>query len=201
MIWKRADELILASASPRRFNLLKQVGIPFRQVVSGVNEDVEAPAEPDAHVLELSRRKAQDVARDLSSGVILGADTVVVLDGQILGKPVDDDEAARMLQRLSGRTHQVYTGLTLIDVAGDASFSHVERTEVTFRELSEEEIAAYVSTGEPLDKAGAYGIQGQGALLVSGINGCYFNVVGLPLAGLMDLLHRLEGEAGEREKK
>jgi septum formation protein len=195
MIWKREDELILASASPRRFNLLKQVGIPFRQVVSGVSEDVEAPADPQAHVLELSRRKAEDVVQRLTSGIVLGADTVVVLEEHILGKPVDAQEATEMLRRLSGRTHQVYSGLTLIDVAGAVSVSHVEVTEVTFRELSEEEIAEYVSTGEPLDKAGAYGIQGRGALLVSGINGCYYNVVGLPLAGLMDLLCRLESEA------
>jgi len=99
-----------------------------------------------------------------------------------------------MLRRLSNRTHQVYTGLTLIDVAGDVSASRVERTEVTFRELSEDEIAAYVSTGEPLDKAGAYGIQGKGALLVSAINGCYYNVVGLPLAKLMEMLHRLQAQ-------
>ena len=197
MIWKREDELILASASPRRFHLLKQVGIPFRQVVSGVTEDIEAPAEPEAHVLELSRRKAEDVARRLNSGIVLGADTVVVLEGQILGKPANAREATEMLRRLSGRTHQVYTGLTLIDVAADVSVSHVEVTEVTFRELSEEEIAAYVATGEPLDKAGAYGIQGKGALLVSGINGCYYNVVGLPLAGLMNMLRRLESEVGE----
>lgn len=197
MIWNREDELILASASPRRFNLLKQVGIPFRQVVSGISEDVSAPAEPQAHVLELSRRKAEDVTRRLSTGIVLGADTVVVLEGRILGKPADAKEAAEMLRRLSGRTHQVYTGLTLIDVAGDVSVSHVECTEVTFRELSEDEIAKYVSTGEPLDKAGAYGIQGRGALLVNGIKGCYYNVVGLPLAGLMGLLQRLESEAGE----
>ncbi|KPL19752.1 MAG: hypothetical protein AMJ92_01885 [candidate division Zixibacteria bacterium SM23_81] len=194
MIWKRDDELILASGSPRRFNLLKQVGIPFRQVVSEISEDREAPEEPQAHVLELSRRKAEDVAERLSSGVVLGADTVVVLDGHILGKPSDVQEAIEMLRRLSNRTHQVYTGLTLIDVAGDVSASRVERTEVTFRELSEDEIAAYVSTGEPLDKAGAYGIQGKGALLVSAINGCYYNVVGLPLAKLMEMLHRLQAQ-------
>jgi septum formation protein len=191
-IWKRDDDLILASASPRRAELLKQVGIPFRQVVSGVSEDMEVPAEPQAHVLELSRRKAQDVASRLSSGVVLGADTVVVLDGEILGKPADKREAAEMLRRLSGRTHQVCTGLTLIDAAQDVSVSHVEVTEVTFSRLSEEEIAEYVATGEPLDKAGAYGIQGKGAVLVSGIKGCYYNVVGLPMAGLMDLLHRME---------
>jgi septum formation protein len=190
--WSRDDELILASASPRRAELLRLVGIPFRQVTSQVGEDVDAPVVPVPHVLELSRRKAQNVARGLTSGVVLGADTVVVLDGQILGKPADEEDAAKMLQRLGGRTHEVFTGLTLVDVAREVSVSDVERTEVTFRELTEEEISDYVATGEPMDKAGAYGIQGQGAVLVSAIKGCYYNVVGLPLAKLMDLLHRLK---------
>jgi septum formation protein len=197
MIWKRDDDLILASASPRRAELLKQAGIPFRRVVSGVDEDLQDPADPEVHVRELSRLKAEDVAKGLSSGIVLGADTVVVLDKHILGKPVDEKEAAEMLAMLSGRTHQVYTGLTLIDAARDASVSHIEITEVTFRELSEEEIAAYVATGEPMDKAGAYGIQGKGALLVSGIKGCYFNVVGLPLVGLAELMRRLEVRENE----
>jgi septum formation protein len=191
-IWKRDDDLILASASPRRAELLKQVGVPFRQVVSGVDEDLHDPVDPEDHVRELSRRKAEDVARQMSSGIVLGADTVVVLDGEILGKPAGKGEAAQMLLKLSGRAHEVFTGLTLLDVAPGFSVSDVERTEVSFRELSQEEIAAYVATGEPLDKAGAYGIQGKGALLVSGIKGCYYNVVGLPLAKLLELLHRLE---------
>jgi septum formation protein len=191
MIWKRDDELILASASPRRAELLRQIGIPFRQVVSGVDEDLQDPAEPDQHVRTLSRRKAEDVAGRMSSGIVLGADTIVVLDEHILEKPADEKQAAEMLAMLSGRTHEVYTGLTLIDAARSESVSHVEVTEVTFRELTSEEIDAYVATGEPLDKAGAYGIQERGALLVSGIRGCYFNVVGLPLAGLMRVLDGL----------
>ena len=192
MIWNRDDQLILASASPRRAELLRQIGIPFRRVVSGVDEDLQDPADPEEHVRELSRRKAEDVAGPLSSGIVLGADTVVVLDEHILGKPADEKEAAEMLAMLSGRTHQVYTGLTLIDAGSRASVSHVEVTEVTFRKLAEDEIAAYAATGEPLDKAGAYGIQGKGALLVSGIRGCYFNVVGLPLGGLLTALRQLE---------
>jgi len=192
MIWNRADELILASASPRRAELLRQIGIPFRQVVSGVDEDLHDPADPDEHVRELSRRKAEDVAGRLGSGIVLGADTVVVLDEHILGKPADAREAGEMLAMLSGRTHKVYTGLALIDAARKTTVSHVEVTEVTFRELSDDEIADYVATGEPMDKAGAYGIQGKGSLLVSGIKGCYFNVVGLPLAGLLGALQRLE---------
>jgi septum formation protein len=199
IIWHRDDELILASASPRRAELLKQVGIPFRQVISKVDEDLQDPADPEQHVRELSRRKAKDVAGRLDSGIVLGADTIVVLDEHILGKPADQGEAVEMLRHLSGRTHRVYTGLTLIDAASRGSVSHVEVTEVTFRALTEQEIAAYVATGEPLDKAGAYGIQGRGALLVSGIRGCYFNVVGLPLAGLLDLLRRLEGEVRVRK--
>ena len=192
IIWHRDDELILASASPRRAELLGQIGIPFRRVVSGVNEDLQDPANPKEHVRVLSRRKAEDVTGRLSSGIVLGADTVVVLDEHILGKPDDEKAAAGMLHLLSGRTHQVYTGLTLIDAARKTSVSHVEITEVSFRELTSEEIDAYVATGEPLDKAGAYGIQGKGALLVRGIRGCYFNVVGLPLAGMVKALRRLE---------
>jgi len=192
MIWHRNDELILASASPRRAELLRQICVPFRRVVSGVDEDLQDPADPDQHVRVLSRRKAEDVVRDLDTGIVLGADTIVVLDEHILGKPADAHEAGQMLAMLSGRTHKVYTGLTLIDAARTTSVSHVEITEVTFRELTGEEIDAYVATGEPLDKAGAYGIQGRGALLVSGIRGCYFNVVGLPLAGLARALERLE---------
>ena len=190
--WSRDDALILASASPRRAELLRLVGIPFRQVTSHMGEDMDVPVDPAAHVSELSRRKAQDVSRGLSSGIVLGADTVVVLDGQILGKPTDEEDAARMLHRLNGRVHEVFTGLTLVDVTRGVSVSDVERTEVTFRKLTGEEIVAYVATKEPLDKAGAYGIQDKGAVLVSGIKGCYYNVVGLPLARLMILLHRLE---------
>ncbi|MCK4271428.1 septum formation inhibitor Maf [bacterium] len=197
MSWTREDKLILASASPRRADLLDLAGIPFRRMVSGVSEDVDAPVDPEDHVVELSRRKARDVAQRLSSGVVLGADTVVVLDGEILGKPAGKREAAAMLRKLNGRTHQVYTGLTLIDVAGDIWISHVERTEVTFRELADEEIAEYVATGEPLDKAGAYGIQGRGALLISGIDGCFYNVVGLPLVGLLGMIRRLDSEVGK----
>jgi septum formation protein len=200
VIWNRDDELILASASPRRAELLKQAGIPFRRIVSGVDEDLHDPADPEKHVQELSRRKAKDVAGRLSSGIVLGADTIVVLDEHILGKPADEKEAAEMLAMLSGRTHQVYTGLTLIDAARRTSVDHVEITAVTFRELSDEEIAEYVATGEPMDKAGAYGIQGRGALLVSGIKGCYFNVVGLPLAGLMEAMRRLEEKIKRNEK-
>jgi len=191
IIWPRDDELILASASPRRAELLKQIGIPFRRMVSGVDEDLQDPAEPGDHVRVLSRRKAEDVAGRISSGIVLGADTIVVLDERILEKPADGKQAAEMLAMLSGRTHQVYTGLTLIDAARGASVSRIEVTEVTFRELTSEEIDAYVATGEPLDKAGAYGIQGRGALLVSGIRGCYFNVVGLPLTGLIAALDKL----------
>lgn len=198
IIWHRDDELILASASPRRAELLRQIGIPFRRVVSGVDEDLQDPADPEKHVRELSRRKAEDVAGQLDSGIVLGADTIVVLDEHILGKPADEREAAEMLAMLSGRTHKVYTGLTLIEAARKKTVSHVEVTEVAFRDLTAEEISAYVATGEPLDKAGAYGIQGKGALLVSGIRGCYFNVVGLPLAGLMRALERL-GEMGSGE--
>lgn len=158
---------------------------------SGVREEGELPPGPEQRVLELSSRKAEEVAARVAEGLVLGADTIVLLDGEILGKPADGTEAKRMLSRLSGRMHQVLTGLTLIDVATGTELSELERTKVKIRTLSAQEIEDYVRTGEPLDKAGAYGIQGQGAALVEGIEGCFYNVVGLPLAKLAKLLTKL----------
>ena len=179
--------LILASGSPRRRQLLEQIGLTFAVRSSDVDESVSPGLTPAQVVESLSARKGEAVAAEAAPGdLVLSADTVVALDGAILGKPRDRAEAEAMLTALSGRTHQVYTGVTLLQ-DGRRLTGH-EVTAVTFRPLSPEEIAAYVSTGEPMDKAGAYGIQGLGALLVERLEGDYFNVMGLPLCRLGEML-------------
>ena len=171
-------KLVLASASPRRQELLRTAGISFTVRPAAIDERVLPGENPEAYVSRLAAAKAR--ACWLPGEVTLGADTVVTLDGLLLGKPSDDADARRMLRLLSGRTHQVLTGVCLYD--GSETRSAVEITEVEFLDLSDEEIEQYVAGGEPLDKAGAYGIQGEASKFVKRVNGCYFNVVGLPLA-------------------
>lgn len=154
----------------------------FRVVVSGVSEDVEGAPRPDRLVEMLSSRKAEAVAAEHEDALVLGADTIVVLDDAVLEKPADAREAHAMLRRLSGRTHTVYSGITLIHAAGDRRVSRHAATRVTFATLTDEEISDYVQSGSPMDKAGSYGIQDdRGALFVERIDGDYYNVVGLPL--------------------
>ena len=180
-------KLILASQSPRRRELLERMGLDFTVISPQIDEDAFTDPDPAALVCTLSREKALAVAREQDPDVlVVAADTVVVLDGQALGKPGDEAGAAAMLAALSGRSHEVYTGVTVC--RGDRAVTEAKRTEVTFRPLSREEIRSYVATGEPMDKAGAYGIQGFGALLVEGIRGDYFNVVGLPVCRLGRML-------------
>ena len=182
-------KLILASQSPRRRDLLTQMGLTFTVVTPSIDESAFADPDPTALVRTLSREKALAVAGQADpDALVVAADTVVVLDGQALGKPGDRAEAMAMLSALSGRTHHVCTGVTLCQ--RDRALTEAEITQVTFRALSEAEIAAYVRSGEPMDKAGAYGIQGLGALLVEGIRGDYFNVVGLPVCRLGQMLAR-----------
>ena len=180
--------IILASNSPRRRELLAQIGIRDFQILSpDVDEAVEPGLSPARMVEALSLRKAQAAAgRAGADDLIIAADTVVALDGRVLGKPRDQEEAFAMLSALSGREHRVYTGVTVLG-GGRAATEH-EETAVAFRALSPEEIRDYIATGEPMDKAGAYGIQGVGALLVQGIRGDYCNVVGLPLFRLGRML-------------
>ena len=180
--------IILASNSPRRRELLAQIGIRDFQILSpDVDEAVEPGLSPARMVEALSLRKAQAAAgRAGAEDLIIAADTVVALDGRVLGKPRDQEEAFAMLSALSGREHRVYTGVTVLR-GGQAATEH-EETAVAFRALSPEEIRDYIATGEPMDKAGAYGIQGVGALLVQGIRGDYCNVVGLPLFRLGRML-------------
>lgn len=181
-------ELVLASESPRRFELLKGLGIKFRAVRSEVDESRFKARSPEELVKKLALAKAQAVARKLKRGVVVGADTIVVLGGEILGKPSSQAEARAMLKRLSGRKHEVLTGVAVVDVSTGKQTVDCVRTEVKFRKLTEEEISSYVGTGEPLDKAGSYAIQGRAGLFVERIKGCYYNVVGLPLARLAEIL-------------
>ena len=178
-----SSTLILASRSPRRQYLLRQLGLRFDCVPSEVDEVIDAAVPPDEHVTILAERKARDVAGRIDAGVVIGADTIVVHEGDIIEKPESEEEAARTLRRLSGQRHDVYTGYSLVDVPGMRVLTRWERTEVWFRELDEDEILSYVASGSPMDKAGAYGIQDDfGAVFVRKIVGDFYNVMGLPLS-------------------
>ncbi len=195
----KVPRLILASASPRRASLLSQIGLTFEVCPSDV---VEPPLSMYSNrsaseiTRELALIKAKAVAQDRNDGVIIGADTLVSLDGELLGKPSDDADALMMLTHLSGNSHEVVTGVTLIDAATGRDSVWSETTQVYFRALSRTEIIAYIASGEASDKAGAYGIQGRGAAFVRRIEGCYFNVVGLPLASLVEHLSNFQSNVG-----
>jgi septum formation protein len=191
-------KLVLASGSPRRRELLEMIGLEFELVVPDVHEASPHESEPSRFVTEIALAKAQSVSAGVKDALVLGADTVVVLDGRILGKPRDESDAAGMLRALSGRTHEVYTGLALVDTRTGLTKSGFERSEVTMKKLTEEEVARYVATREPADKAGSYGIQGLGAVLIEHIKGCYFNVMGLPLARFYQMLEEFSSELETR---
>lgn len=182
--------IILASASPRRRELLSSLGLDFCVIPSQYEEKMNNDSDVETAVTELSYHKAKDVHESHYNDIVIGADTVVVLDGEILCKPKDGKDAKRMLAALSGRTHKVCTAVTLLCEEKRISFCDV--TEVTFFDLTENELDDYVKTGEPLDKAGAYGIQGRGAYLVRKINGDYYSVVGLPLARTVREIERMK---------
>ena len=173
---------ILASASPRRKELLSLITEDFTVQVSDIEEKTDPSLSPEETVRELARQKGEAVFSHFPDDTVISADTVVVLDGKILGKPKNDEDAFSMLSSLSGRSHFVYTGVFIAGKSTKISFC--QKTEVTFFSLSDKEILDYIATGEPADKAGAYGIQGKGSVLVSGITGDYFNVVGLPISQL-----------------
>ncbi len=187
--------LFLASASPRRRELLSQIGYTFQVQPAHINEDVRPGEEPLTYVTRLAREKAEAIFASLSdpAAVVLGADTTVTLDGHILGKPESPEDAARILALLSGRTHQVITGVAVVTSAGTQVAA--ETTGVRFCTMSRQEILDYVATGEPMDKAGAYGIQGRAARWIPRIDGCYFNVVGLPLSLVSTMLSTPKVEA------
>ncbi|MDE0300151.1 MAG: Maf family protein [Candidatus Poribacteria bacterium] len=188
---QRFSNIILASESPRRADLLKQIGLEFHACPSGIIETHSARTSPAEVVEELARMKAQSVAQNLKQGLIIGADTTVVINREIVGKPKNNRHAVEILRRLSGIRHHVITGVTLLDIDRKQEIVWSESTLVHFRRLRESEILDYVESHEVLDKAGGYGIQDSAAAFVSRIEGCYFNVVGLPLARLVDNLWEL----------
>lgn len=180
-------KLILASSSPRRQQLLREAGIPFTAAASEVDETPRNGEEAQAYALRLAREKAMSVAEKFPQDMVLAADTIVVVDGEILGKPRDQQDAARMLRLLSGRTHQVFTAVSLA-VPGRGVETRTCTTQVDFRELKEGEIQEYIAGGEPMDKAGAYAIQGDAARWVTRLEGEHSNVVGLPLSLVAQML-------------
>lgn len=178
--------IVLASASPRRRELLAQAGVMFHVQAADIDETRRAGEAPEAFVLRLAEEKARAVSALCKNETVLGADTVVVVDGEILGKPADAADARRMLQMLAGRVHQVLTGIAV--VRGEHCLTAVETTQVTFHAIGEEELTRYIASDEPMDKAGAYGIQGYAARWIPRIEGDYNNVVGLPIARTVALL-------------
>jgi len=183
-------DLVLASGSPRRLHLLRQVGLQFRALSASIDEEYNG-RKPEDFAMDMAVEKARTIAVTLERAIVLAADTIVVLDGKILGKPDDSTQAKKMLQSLSNRMHEVITGYSIFDRPSDNVITNYELTRVWFRELEPEEIENYVASGSPLDKAGAYGIQDDfGAVFVSRIEGCYYNVVGLPLAKVYTDLKR-----------
>lgn len=195
--------IVLASASPRRQEILRAIGIEFDTHATGLDEEAIQAETPRARIMKIAAAKAAAAWEALaeviadpneSARLIIAADTEVILDGEIFGKPGDRVEAAKMLGRLSGRTHEVITALALKSLPGGEIWIHAERTEVTLQKLSEEFIAAYLATGEADDKAGAYGIQGMGGRLIAGFNGSISNVIGLPLKTLAEGIRVMTGK-------
>ncbi len=186
-------KLILASASPRRRELMTLAGIPFEARPVDADETIICCTPPEGAVMMLATRKAQLAAEQFPDDLIIGADTIVAAGKHIYGKPATKEDAFEMLSALSGKTHQVFTGVCIYTKSGERN-AFCTRTDVSFFPLSEDEIRAYIATGEPMDKAGAYGIQGKGALLVEKINGDYYNVVGLPISRLIRELKSFEAQ-------
>lgn len=184
-------KLILASQSPRRKELLGLFSIPFVIEIADIDEEMDPKKLPFDEVARVSRLKAEAVPRKMDD-IVIAADTIVVCDGAVLGKPKDEDDAFRMLRALSGKDHQVMTGLTVLK--GETAGVCTEVADVHFRELTDREILAYIRTGEPMDKAGSYGIQGKAAMFVEGIRGDYFNVMGLPVCRLYQMLKEIAPE-------
>ena len=183
--------IILASASPRRSELLESAGVCFRVVPGDIPEEPFPGEEPVDHVLRLAEEKAREVAKTTEGRFFIGADTIVLCDGEIMGKPKDAADAERMLKKLSGIPHEVVTGFAVFDRERRGAIREAVRTKVYFKQLRDEEIHAYIATGCPFDKAGAYAIQGGAAHMVQRIEGSYTNVVGLPLCEVVEALRRI----------
>ena len=185
--------IVLASSSPRRKDLLRQIKLPFEIIPSEIDENIsELTGTPAQKAEQLAYQKAKDVSNRVKRGLVLGADTIVVIDDEILGKPKDSEDAFQMLKKLSGKEHEVITGICLIDLDKNIELIQHETTIVQFTELDDEKIRTYIKSGEAFDKAGSYAAQGVGAIFVKGIKGCYSNVVGLPLTRLSDMLEKLQ---------
>jgi septum formation protein len=184
--------LILASASPRRRDILRSLGLTFRIIPAHINEDFLIGETPRQHVKRLSKSKALLVARKHPCAWVLGADTIVVIDGDILGKPANKKQAKAMLVKLSGREHKVFTGFTVIQMDLGISYTQVVQSAVLFKTISSEEMAWYISCDEPYDKAGGYAIQGKGAYFIKAIRGSHTNVIGLPLCEVLETLKKLK---------
>lgn len=199
------QRIVLASKSPRRRQLLEQIGLEFEIRESEYEEDMAAMADPVELVKFLALNKAKAVAQHYSDAIVIGADTFVIFDNQFIGKPKDKDDARRMLRLLSGQTNNIITGFAVIDTATGRVVNGFDRADVTIRELTDEDIENYIETGEPLDKAGAFGIQGVGAVIVEKVDGDYHNIMGLPLSKIyailkefgIDALARPTGQAAE----
>ena len=181
-------KVILASASPRRKEILQNTKLNFDIQKSDIEEVILENESPEDMVVRLAYEKAYDVAQKNKDKLVIGADTIVALDNEVLGKPKDKEEAYQMIKKLSNKTHKVITGISLINISHGMVVNDYVVSLVTFKDLSEDSIKDYINTNESLDKAGAYGIQGYGALLVKNIQGDYFNIVGLPISRLSDLL-------------
>ena len=181
------EKLVLASRSPRRAEILRAVGWEFEAIVAGIDESLLPDENPVAYVKRLARTKAQAVAAKVKTGLVLGADTTVVVDGEILGQPGDRENARRMLRLLSGKWHEVITGVAFVRAESNRTIVDHVVTRVRFSEMSEEEIEWYAVSDEPLDKAGAYAIQGRASLFIEEVQGEYFNIVGLPIRKVYEL--------------
>lgn len=190
---KMQRNIVLASASPRRFDLLKSLGFDFKVEPAGEEAEQGVSQDDPSKLAEvLARRKCTDVSARFPEALVIAADTVVIVDGEVLSKPRDDAEAKRFLTTLSGRTHTVVTGVALQKRDDGVEMTASEKTWVTFRDLTAEEIAAYVATGEGRDKAGSYAAQGLGSSLIRSIEGCFYNVVGLPVALLFEMMKKID---------
>ena len=185
---KVLGRFIMASASPRRSELFNQLGLKFEVVPSGIDEVAQAGETPAEHVRRLATAKAGELADRFPEAWVIGADTIVVINGDLLGKPADESEARAMLAKLSGRKHEVFTGIAVRRKLAEVNLSEVVASEVIFKDISEEEMDWYVKTNEPYDKAGGYAVQGRGAFFIREIHGSYTNVIGLPLCEAVNLL-------------
>jgi len=193
-LFKPLQPLILASESPRRKEILKNLGIPFEVFRRKLHFEYSELKNPEKFVVALAEQKSHEPTDQIPNGIVVTADTIVYIDETILGKPGNKDEAVQMIRKLQGRTHQVYSGICLVDCTSGIKKSTFEVTGVTFSKMNENEIDWYVNTGEYRDKAGAYAIQGTGSLFVSGINGCFYNVVGFPVHAFFRLYRELINE-------